>query len=129
MNEYFDGLRFKEVFSTLDANSGHPADLIERTDINKMALLTTCSLYRHTRMPFELKTASAPFHSAIGIILATLKWQRLFANLDDIDVFSKHPGKNLFYFKSFLQWIKTASKKMTVNEDCFPPAQWTVLVM
>ena len=86
IDDCIDGLAGKELFCTLDMNSGYWQIPIAPEDRHKTAFITRYGLYQFLRMPFGTSNAPATFQRCINQVLAGLIWDVVIVYLDDVNV-------------------------------------------
>ena len=86
IDDCIDGLAGKELFCTLDMNSGYWQIPIAPEDRHKTAFITRYGLYQFLRMPFGTSNAPATFQRCINSVLAGLIWNTVIVYLDDVNV-------------------------------------------
>lgn len=77
------------VFSVLHTNIEYWQIQPDRYDCHKTVFSTQHGLYRLTKMPVALRSASVTVQRAWDTLLPSLPWQAAFVYLDDSLVFSK----------------------------------------
>lgn len=91
MDKCIDSLGDTKTFSTLDANSGYGHIEVHKGDRQMTALALNKEFYQFTRMPLELRRASATFNFVKVVRQSKVKRQHVFVYLDYIFMFSKTP--------------------------------------
>ena len=100
IDDCIDSLAGKELFCTLDMNSGYWQIPIAPEDRHKTAFITRYGLYQFLRMPFGTSNAPATFQRCINSVLAGLIWDTVIVYLDDVNI----TGQS---FDDMLQNLKT----------------------
>ena len=86
IDDCIDGLAGKELFCTLDMNSGYWQIPIAPEDRHKTAFITRYGLYQFLRMPFSTSNAPATFQRCINQVLIGLIWDVVIVYLDNVNV-------------------------------------------
>ena len=86
INDCIDGLAKKELFCTLDMNSGYWQIPIAPEDRHKTAFITRYRLHQFLGMPFGTPSAPTTFQWCINSVMAVLIWNTVIVYLDDVNV-------------------------------------------
>lgn len=104
------------MFSKLVENSGYWRINLYDKDVNETALVTNHGLFKYKWMLFGLKNAPTMFQQAVGVILASVEWQRAIVYINDVIIFSKSPEQHLLHIDELILLLRDECTKIKMEK-------------
>ena len=127
ISDLLDSIKDAQYFSKLDLRSGYWPIPVAPEDRAKTAFVTQNGLYEFIRMPFGVKTASATFQHAMGVILSGLTFEICLCYLDDVIIFGKNLKENNDRLSTVLTQFRSHNLHVKLTKCVFASPQVTYL--
>ncbi|KAJ9521310.1 hypothetical protein QJQ45_001162 [Haematococcus lacustris] len=106
IDELFDKLAGKKVFSSLDLQAGYHQIRITEEDVPKTAFLTPVGQFQFKVLCFGLTNAPATFQRVMNTVFKPLINKSVLVYIDDILVMSNTPEEHLVHLREVLQLMR-----------------------
>ncbi|KAJ9508757.1 hypothetical protein QJQ45_028059 [Haematococcus lacustris] len=106
IDELFDKLAGKKVFSSLDLQAGYHQIRITEEDVPKTAFLTPVGQFQFKVLCFGLTNAPATFQRVMNTVFKPLINKSVLVYIDDILVMSNSPEEHLVHLREVLQLMR-----------------------
>ncbi|KAJ9523973.1 hypothetical protein QJQ45_022376 [Haematococcus lacustris] len=106
IDDLFDKLAGKKVFSSLDLQSGYHQIRITEEDVPKTAFLTPMGQFQFKVLCFGLTNAPATFQRMMNNVFKPLINECVLVNIDDILVMSNTPEEHVQHLRQVLQLMR-----------------------